>query len=620
MKVATTDTQADLAAYEGQEVETQWSRTMRLLAAFAAGALIGGVSVAQVLPAGSNVAIDDGGLASSADGGEFEEFDGGGGEDEAFGFSTAPGEEGDLGTTGGSDGGDGFDAGGTTGGADGGSATTGGTSGGTSGGTATTGGTSDGSSDGSSSGTTSTGSTSGGSDGSGTNAFGSGDSTSGGSTSGGSTSGDSTSGGSTSGGSTSGGSTSGGSGGLSCDREGNGGATDRGVSRDSVFLATTVVDSGIGKAFLGDVKYAMEAVVQRVKRICGRELKVTYRDDGWDAQDGQRYLQNFIDQGVFAIPVGPSSEGLNAVIANDGFKSTKTPVVGTDGLVIRQYQISESDSTAQPWVWPVAVATVSNARIMANAAYKAGAKDFSIVFDRNYRFGQEAARAFNAEVERLTGNQIPGYNESLNCQEAFCGIQAGQSSYSDKVNTWRDHKGDFTALFLEEQTGLTWMNDANTPGASSHKYGGAQTLFTRSFAENCKGQCDQMGVWTGFKPFEEQYRNDAAVQQYKKDVESVNDNADIQNQFVEGGYVGMRLLVEAMKRVGPNLTRERLKAALDSQELSTGLTLTDPLRYSPDNRYVAIKMQEWVIQYKGTFGGWRSGSVVQDPRPDAGTG
>lgn len=415
---------------------------------------------------------------------------------------------------------------------------------------------------------------------------------------------------------------------LSCDRGGNGGATDRGVTQDSITLRTTVVESGVGSAFLADVKWGMEAVVRKVNSqggICGRLLDTGYRDDGWKASDGRRYLNSFIEQGAFAIPVGPSSEGLNAAIEAGDFDRTRTPVVGTDGLVIAQYECTPEQTgcqagVAQQWVWPVAAATVANARIIAKDAFDNGAEDFSIVFDRNFRFGREAARAFNAEVKRLTGSNIPGFNEQLTCQDAFCGIEAGSTSYSGQVNEWRDHRGDFTALFMEPQTAQVWMGDNNTPPASQHDYGASQTLFTRRFAENCGNACNQMQVWTGFKPFLQQYQNDPAVRQYVNDVKAINNQADHDNQFVEGGYIGMKLLVEALEAVGPNLTRDRLKATLDKTRLSTGLTLADPLTYSPDNRYVATSMQRWTINHPGTFSGWQDGPVVKDPCPAGGIG
>jgi ABC-type branched-subunit amino acid transport system substrate-binding protein len=402
--------------------------------------------------------------------------------------------------------------------------------------------------------------------------------------------------------------------GLECSRSGNGGETDRGVTSDSVRMATTVAESGIGAAFLGQVRYAMEAVRNRINSsggICGRAINIEYRDDGWDAQRGSQYLRNFIQEGVFAIPVCPSSEGCRVVIDGGDLDKTQTPMPGTDGMLLDQYQ--RPDGSAQPWVWPVAAATVSSARIMCQDAYRRGARHFSIVFDKNYKFGVEAAEAFNACVKRLTGKDVPGYNKQYSCQENFCGVTAGASSYSSEAATFKE--GDFVSLFLEPTTAQAWMSDPNTakPTTIKYGYGAGQPLFTRGFASQCQSKCDQMQIWTGFKPPIEAYANQPAVKSYVQDLKRTKPDADEFNAFTEGGYVGMLLVEAAMKRVGPDLTRARLQQALNSTCLTTGLTIQSRICYSATNRYANTTMQAFSIQYKGTFGGWRAGTIVKDP-------
>jgi ABC-type branched-subunit amino acid transport system substrate-binding protein len=413
--------------------------------------------------------------------------------------------------------------------------------------------------------------------------------------------------------------------GLTCSASGNGGATDHGVSATEIKLATTVVQSGIGSAFLGEMRYAMDAVVAQVNRaggICGRRLSMTYKDDGWSATTGAQYLRAFIESGVFAIPVGASSEGLQVVIKSGDLDSARMPVVGTDGLAIEQY--AREDGGAQPWVWPIATSTASSARIMADQAYKRGARHMAIVFDNNYHFGREAASAFNAEVHRLTGHDVQGYNSNNGCNGLYCGVQAGQNSYSGQAANVKQGKPDFIALFLEPETALTWMQDPNTPAANdpSIKYGyaAAQPLFTYQFESQCGAKCDQMVAWTGFKPNVEQYTRDPAVREYVDALRSVNPQADPYNQFSEGAYQGMQLLVAALKKVGPDLTRARLQAVLNTMTLKGGLTLQSSLVFTQASRYASTTMQAFTMQYKGTPGGWRAGPLARDPHAQLGAG
>lgn len=402
--------------------------------------------------------------------------------------------------------------------------------------------------------------------------------------------------------------------GLECTRSGNGAETDRGVGADVVRMATTVAESGFAEAFLGEVRFGMEAVRGRINReggVCGRGLSIEYRDDAWDPQRGAQYLRNFIQEGIFAIPVCPSSEGCRVVIASGDLDSSKVPMVGTDGMLIEQYQ--REDGSAQPFVTPVATATVSSARIMCQDAYKRGARNFSIVFDKNYKFGSEGAEAFNACVKQLTGEDIPGYNSSHNCEESFCGVLAAQSSYAQEAARFQE--GDFVALFLDPKTAEKWMSDPNSDSASDVKfsYGAAQPLFTRGFAVNCQAQCHGMQVWTGFKPPIEDYARDPAVRQYVEDLKRTKPDADEYNAFTQGGYVGMLLLEAALKKVGPDLTRDRLKIALDATCLATGLTIQKKICFTPNNRFANVTMQAFTIQYRGQFAGWRAGQIVRDP-------
>ncbi|HEX9775625.1 MAG TPA: ABC transporter substrate-binding protein [Actinomycetota bacterium] len=409
--------------------------------------------------------------------------------------------------------------------------------------------------------------------------------------------------------------------GLKCAPGLNGGATDKGVTATAINLATTVVRSGPGAAFLADVQIAMEAVVNKVNHaggICGRQLVVTYRDDGWNSSLGQKYLRNFMQDEVFAIPVGPSSEGLNAV-AKDGsgeIDEEGIPVVGTDGMLISQY--------TDPWFWPVAVSTASSARLMViQAAKKLGITDFAIVFDKNYKFGVEAAQAFNAEVKRQTGKDVEGFNEANTCKANFCGVEAAQPTYATEINRFTGGgPNSLVAMFLEPATALTWMGNSDSPKPDADANAlvwGAQPLFTRDFGVKCQSACDGVTVWTGYRPNIEEYQYEPALRTYVADLRATDPNVDVFNQFAQGGYVGMQLLVEALQKVGPHLTRDRLRAVLDSMTLKTGLTVDPKLRWAEENHYAAACMQGFTINYKGTFGGWRTGATSCDPHPEYGT-
>jgi branched-chain amino acid transport system substrate-binding protein len=412
---------------------------------------------------------------------------------------------------------------------------------------------------------------------------------------------------------------------ASCAAAKNGGATDTGVTGDSVKLAATIVADGPGSSFLGSVRVGMNAVVNKVNKaggICGRKLNLILRNDSWDGDRGNQFIKNFVEgENVFALAVVPSSEGLRA--ADSYIQSKQVPVVGTDGMLIHQYK--------NPWIWPVATSTISTMHVMAQDAYKRSlecaktntpcSQVFAIVFDAKYHFGVEGAYAYNQAIKRLTGKDIEGYDASLKkCVAKFCGIQPGQPSYAREVKDFNDScysdrpACDFVAYLLEPDTATAWFREGRpsnpTLGPSGH--GGAQPLFTRAFAEACGSKCEGMRIWTGYNPPIEALATKPGVAQFVNDVRAESASADVTNQFLEGGYQGMSLLVAALQKVGPNLTRAALKQTLDSMTFDSGLSA--PLSWKQGDHFANRSAQAFSIQYNQGFRGFRQETqFIADP-------
>ncbi|HVL82139.1 MAG TPA: ABC transporter substrate-binding protein [Actinomycetota bacterium] len=388
--------------------------------------------------------------------------------------------------------------------------------------------------------------------------------------------------------------------GLSCDRERNGGATDTGVSKDKIKLAATVVQSGIGASFLGQSPVGMQAVVRKVNSqggVCGRLLDLKLVDDGWEAPRGLTFIRNFINEGTFALPVTPSSEGLTAAIESKDISNAKIPVVGTDGMLIQQYR--------DPYVWPVATATISTMRVMARHGYEKGARRFGIVYDKFYKFGREGAEAFKDYLEKQPGAQI----------KAYTGILPGQASYSSDIQSFNsacNGECDMVALLLEPSTAETWI--AGRPQFGTMITSGSQTLFNERFASNCGKPCAGMLVWTGYNPPVGNLASTPAIAAYVQDVKSVSPTVDVTNQFLQGSYLGMTVFVEALKKVGPQLTRERLKQALDSMDYPAGIS--SQLAWKPGNHHANIRAQAFsIVVAQGSFAGFRDEQTgfIADP-------
>lgn len=399
---------------------------------------------------------------------------------------------------------------------------------------------------------------------------------------------------------------------LECKAGRNGGATDVGVTGKSIKVASTHVLSGLGASFLGSSNVGMRAVVAKVNSeggICGRLIQLTLRDDGWDAATGASFIGNFVKDGYFALPVVPSSEGLTAAIKNKTIENAGIPVIGTDGMLKEQYQSKR--------VWPVATATVSTIRAMIKHAYETqGAREFGIVYDNQYKFGIEGADAFRQYVGKLPGARVA----------AFVGIQPGQPSYTEtqKFNQdcGADKRCDFVTMLLEPGTALAWINSQGNDdvgkrlGFGSKGTGGAQPLFNDRFARDCGASCSGMLLWTGYNPPIGPLKNIPEVSEYIADVQKISPGADTTNQFLEGAYLGMKVFVEALRRVGPDLTREKLVAVMDSMNYKSGLA--NDLVWAPGKHYANSSAQAFeIVTAGGGFSGFRSAQTgwIRDPEP-----
>jgi ABC-type branched-subunit amino acid transport system substrate-binding protein len=229
------------------------------------------------------------------------------------------------------------------------------------------------------------------------------------------------------------------------------------------------------------------------------------------------------------------------------------------------------------------------------------------VYDTKYKFGAEGADAFRTYVRTLKGAKM--------CADQ--GIYPALASYSSEIqrfNSACDSNGgcDFVALLLEPGTALTWI--AGRPRFGTKMTSGAQTLFNEQFGSNCGKPCNGMLVWTGYNPPIGNLAGLADVGAYVNDVKRVNPTVDTSNQFLEGAYLGMTVLIDALKAVGPNLTRVALAQELNAQKFK--YDIASALHWSSGDRHANKAAQAFsIVIAQGSFAGFREERTgfIKDP-------
>jgi ABC-type branched-subunit amino acid transport system substrate-binding protein len=410
---------------------------------------------------------------------------------------------------------------------------------------------------------------------------------------------------------------------IDCAHGRNGGKTAPGVTDREIRVASTVVTSGAGSGFLGEAGLGIKAALQEANAaggVCGRLFYLDMLNSGWDGPTGKNYIEGWIHAGkTFALVGQPDSEGLHTATESRVIDNNKMPVVGTDGLLRSQYH--------SEWIWPVAASTVANMHIIADYAIDVLHKtSFGIVYDTDYKFGEEGATAFAEQVKRR-GYSIKGYGKGKGCSPgngAFCGISSNNQNYNSEVQNFNAacKPCGVVVMLVEPGPMISWMNqEENQREAWYETLIGGEPLLDDRLGQQCAG-CGKakLMVWSGYRPAIQPFDAEKPVYTYCQQLHAVSGTADCHNEFTEGAYLGGKMFVEAVRRIAAlnlPLTRENLKVVLDAKPFDLGLT-KNPLAYPGVPHVANVCMTAFADNYSGSFNGWNYLQSVGwrcDPNP-----
>jgi ABC-type branched-subunit amino acid transport system substrate-binding protein len=171
------------------------------------------------------------------------------------------------------------------------------------------------------------------------------------------------------------------------------------------------------------------------------------------------------------------------------------------------------------------------------------------------------------------------------------------------------------AMLLLPDTAKQWLGQR--PAKAAVYQAGAQTLFTDKFAKDCvqamNDSCDGIEVWTGYNPPIGALATKPGIAEFVSDVRRIDQNVEVNNQFLMGSYLGMSVFVEALKKAGPNLSREALRDAMNSMTFQTDLTST--LTWTANDHKSNKFSQSFAMRVgQGSFQGWEKRAPFQrDP-------
>ena len=416
---------------------------------------------------------------------------------------------------------------------------------------------------------------------------------------------------------------------LECRAGANGGATDRGVTSTSLRIVMTETlefpTRYVTATAYASVRHLFEAVNLR-GGICGRLIDFRYANDAW------RPLPWDADADMVASIAGPLDTNVDVHILDGSLNRVGVPLVGTDGRTVAQHR--------SPWVWPVGPPTASLTRIAVDHAYRSSrARTFAIVYDKTGPVGTQAAAAFEDYVKRLPGATTT-HMQALDSSAPEYGREAAAFNARCSVG-----QCDFVFLALFPETATKWM--AAKPAVGKKRTATLPLLTDARFWRECPKDTHPQ---TDFRPKDVlAAAADAQATDPREPYDSVRFIERISTSRcsnfhlwhaapeVDLSYWSKRLasctsvsanpsvavaelsactIIEALERTGPNVTRARLRQAIDEVAAGSGLARA----FRDGRRTGRAAATPWKPRYSllGDFQWLEDAGVgkVADPLPD----
>lgn len=399
-------------------------------------------------------------------------------------------------------------------------------------------------------------------------------------------------------------------------------STDTGVTGTEIKLGGTFALSGPVSNISGPILKGVQAFFNEVNKtgIHGRKIKLVVEDDGWDAQKGRAFIKKLVEQDkVLFLTVVPSSNGLDA--AKTYLEDKGVPVFGTSGLIESQF--------TSPMQWPVGTSTKSAARIGLKYLKETGAKNIAFIW-LDLLAGQQAKEATIEGIKNILKKDasdfmIGGTNGyRINISEpdfapVWQRIIDDTKEWQDEHNVTQDGRPDVVSFAIDPTNAIKALQAAENLGFRPKKYwGGAAPLFLDLVWQSAPyARTTGLLAGTSYYPPIEPFKNDnQAVKDYIAVMKKYYGNAvDLNNPYLEGGYVGAALTVEILKRLGPCVTRKGAVDMANSLKNISLAGLTRPISFSAGNHYGNIA--GLTVKVK-SGGGWKlDHDWIEDPTPGA---
>jgi len=331
-----------------------------------------------------------------------------------------------------------------------------------------------------------------------------------------------------------------------------------GISPTSIKVGHIGILSGPVSSVGDDISWAGQAVLAATNDaggINGRKLDVKGRDGAWDGTKGMNAARDLVEREkifAFCCTMTVATTDLLAKYADE----VQVPNVSPDGFGDDQY--------GHPWSWPAANSATNDGYAMAEyAVKKQGVKTIAMLYFDN-PFGRAYKEGYTYYAEKLGAKVVVTQAGSFD--------DPGTATFIAKARA-----ANVDLLTFNGEPGL-WVKMVREAASQGYKpksgFQGAAGIYFNEIP-GLAGPWAEGSIsgthWTPNDVGEAAGDKDPAYAKYSALITKYYPKIQHSN-WTKAGYSGALLFVDAVKRLGANVTRKGLKDQLDAtKEWDVGL-------------------------------------------------
>lgn len=363
------------------------------------------------------------------------------------------------------------------------------------------------------------------------------------------------------------------------------GNTDVGVTASAIKVGHIGIYSGPVGYVGQNLSLAARATLQSINDaggINGRKLDVHVRDDGWDGTKGINAARDLVErEKVFAICCTQSVSTTDPLTPYAD--QQKVPNIGPDGWGQVQY-------TGQ-WTYPLGVPAASEARILAKWQAKTQGVKKAAILHLNNATGQSFRDAYKEALEKAGGKIEVIQPASFDDPGTTTLLARARAANVDTISIYAD--SGIVARLVREAAGQGYKPPKGFAGSA---------MFYFNITPELTGPPGEGLIssshWT---PHDQ---DTPGVRRYREVVTKYYPKID-HTAWTVTSFVGANLFGDVLKKLGVNVTRQRVKDALDTVtdfDLGLGTRAT----FRPTQKHANTMVHLVQLQRQGDKLGWKS--------------